>query len=215
MTTAALNRSITVGAGTYAFAETGQVVESDNLRVWDITLPALPAGNTGELTTRTNATDGVITLVTGHNVVTGTVDIYWATGRRYGVTVSVLVNAATISAGTGDNLPDATTNITVCQQVVIDDLAIIGNNVEWLAIVYSNASTPTAKASLDLHDSVASEYQEDLVHQAALGGCSKAYNVEGGDTNPIAGETIVEGFASHNAITAGKLYVLALIDSTA
>ena len=215
MTTAALNRSITVGAGTYSFAETGQAVTSDNLRVWDIDLPALPAGNTGELTTRTDATSGVITLVTGHNITDGdTVDLFWTGGRRYGVAAAVVTNAATISGGAGDNLPDATTDITVCEQVVIDDLALIGDNVEWLAIVYSNASTPTAAASLDLHDAVGTEYQEDLVHHAALGGCGNVYNVSGGDTNPIATDTIVEGYASHSAITAGKLYVLALVDST-
>ena len=216
MTTAALNRSITFGAGAYAFAETGQVVDSDSMRVWEIALDALPAGNTGELTTRSTDTGGVITLVTGHNITDGdTVDLFWTGGRRYGVTAAVVTNAVTISGGTGDNLPAETTNITVCEQVVIDDLAIIGDNVEWLAIVYSNASTPTARASLDIHDSGGSEYQEDLVHHAALGGCSNVYNVEGGDTNPIAGDTIVEGFASHNAVTAGRLYVLALIDSTA
>ena len=215
MTTASLNRSIIFGSGAYSFAETGQVVDSDSMRVWDIDLPALPAGNTGELTTRTSDTAGVITLVTGHNITDGdTVDLFWTGGRRYGVAAAVVTNAATISGGAGDNLPVATTDITVCEQVVIDDLAIIGDNVEWLAIVYSNASTPTARASLDIHDVGGSELQEDLVHHAKLGGCSNVYNVEGGDANPIAGDTIVEGFASHSAVTAGKLYVLALIDST-
>jgi hypothetical protein len=216
LTRASLNRSITFGAGIYSFAETGQGVDSDSMRVWEIPLAALPSHNTGELTTRTDNTDGVITLTTGHNILDATVaDLYWTGGRRYGVTIGRAVNAITISGGTGDNLPIASTNITVCTQIEIDDLAITGDNVEWLAIVYSNASTPTARASLDMHDAVGSEHQEDLVHQAALGGCSKVYNVEGGDTNPLATEDIIEGHASHNATTAGVLYVLALIDSTA
>jgi len=216
LTRASLNRSITFGVGIYSFAETGQAVESDSMRVWEIPLAALPSHNTGELTTRTNDTEGVITLTTGHDIVDATVaDLYWDSGRRYGVTIGRTVNAISISGGDGDNLPAGTTNITVCTQIEIDDLAITGDNVEWLAIVYSNASTPTARASLDMQDSGGSEHQEDLVHQAALGGCSKAYNVEGGDTNPIDGDDIIEGYASHNAVTAGVLYVLALIDSTA
>ena len=219
MTTASLNRSITFGAGAYAFAETGQVVDSDNMRVWDIDLPALPSENTGTLTIGENA---VLALATGHNISdSDLVDAYWdddgTPKRRYGLSAAVATNDITLTDGDdagGDALQTATT-VTICKQKVIDDLAIIGNNVEWLAIVYSNASTSAARASLDVHDAEGSELHVDLVHHAALGGCSNAYNVEGGDANPIAGDTIVEGFASHNATTAGKLYVLALIDSTA
>lgn len=219
MTTAALNRSITVGAGTYAFAETGQVVESDNLRVWDIAIPALPSQNTGTLTIAGTA---VLALATGHDISdSDLVDAYWDdTGtpkRRYGLSAAVATNDITLTDGAdvgGDVLQTGKT-VTICKQVVIDDLALIGDNVEWLAIVYSNASTPAARASLDMHDAAGTEYQEDLVHSAALGGCSNAYNIDGGDTNPIAADTIIEGHASHDAITAGKLYVLALIDSTA
>jgi hypothetical protein len=218
LTRAALNRSIMFGAGLYSFAETGQVVESDSMRVWDITLPALPTANTGTLTINGGA---VLALSAGHNIVDATlVDAYWDDSgtlkHRYGLSAAVVGNNVTLTDGVdagGDALQTATT-VTLCTQLVISDLAITGDNVEWLAIVYANADTPTARASLDMHDGVGSEHQEDLVHQAALGGCSKVYNVEVGDANPIAGEVIVEGHASHNAPTAAKLYVLALIDST-
>jgi hypothetical protein len=206
------------GSGLYSFAETGQVVDSDSMRVWDITLPALPTENTGTIVVNGGA---VVTLTTGHNIVDATlVDAYWLDGttpkHRYGLSAARLVNAITLTDGAdagGDALQDGKT-VTLCTQLVISDLAITGDNVEWLAIVYANADTPTARASLDMHDAAGTEFQTDLVHQAALGGCSKVYNVEVGDANPIVGEVIVEGHASHNAPTAAKLYVLALIDST-
>ena len=218
MTRAALNRSITFGAGIYSFAETGQMVDSDSMRVWEIVLPALPTQNTGTIAIGAGA---VVTLTTGHNILDADlVDAYWLDGttpkHRYGLSAARVDNAVTLTDGAnadGDALQDDKT-ITLCKQLVIDDLAITGDNVEWLAIVYANADTPTARASLDMHDA-GTEFQEGLVHQAALGGCSKVYNVEGGDANPIAGDDITEGHATHNAPTAGKLYILALIDSTA
>jgi hypothetical protein len=219
LTRASLNRSITFGAGIYSFAETGQQVDSDSMRVWEIALPALPADNTGTIVVNGGA---VVTLTTGHNILDGdTVDAYWddagTAKHRYGLSAARVVNAITLTDGAdagGDALQDGKT-VTLCKQLVIDDLAITGDNVEWLALVYSNADTPTARASLDMHDAGGSEFQEDMVHQAALGGCANVYNVEKGDANPIDGDDIVEGYASHNAPTAGKLYILALIDSTA
>jgi hypothetical protein len=213
LTKAVQNRSISFGTGAYSFAETGQQVESDSVRVWEITLDALPAGNSGQIST--DGSDRKVTLSTGHNITDAdVVDVYWSGGFRYGCTAAVATNVATVSGGSGDTLPVDTTVCTLCTQVETADLALTGDNVEWLAIVYVNFDTPTAKASIDLHDAGGSEKQEDLVHSAALGGCANVYNVDGGDTNPIAGDSIIEGHSSHNAATAGMIYVLALVDAT-
>jgi len=67
----------------------------------------------GTLTTRSSNTGGVVTLSNGHDVVNGRCDVYWSGGSRYGVTVSVSGNAATISGGSGDNLPVATTAVNL------------------------------------------------------------------------------------------------------
>lgn len=80
----------------------------------------LPAAKTGTLTTRTDDDEGVITLAGGHGFSTGTnFDIYWSGGCRYGVSLTIVTNAATITAstGAGDVLPAADTAVTVAQAV--------------------------------------------------------------------------------------------------
>ena len=219
ITKANLSRSITFGNGAYSFGEVGQSVESDSMRVWEIPLPALPTQNTGTLTIAAGA---VLALATGHDITDGDlVDAYWLDGttpkHRYGLSAAVVTNDVTLTDGVdagGDALQTATT-VTLCTQVATTDLAMIGNNVEWLALIYDNASTPTARASIDMHDAAGTEFQTGLVHQQALGGCSKIYNVDKGDANPIATDTITDGHSSHNAITAAVLYVLVLMEATA
>jgi hypothetical protein len=219
LTKASLTRSVIFGNGAYSFGETGQSVESDSIRVWEIPLPALPAENTGTLTINGSA---VLALSTGHNITdSDLVDAYWLDGttpkHRYGLSAAVSGNNVTLTDGAdagGDALQTATT-VTLCKQVATTDLAIIGNNVEWLALIYDNASTPTARASIDMHDAAGTEFQAGLVHHQALGGCAKVYNVDKGDTNPIATDTITDGHSSHNATTAATLYVLVLMEATA
>lgn len=219
ITKANLTRSITFGNGAYSFGEVGQSVESDSIRVWEIPLPALPAENTGTLTINGGA---ILALSAGHNITDGDlVDAYWVDAgtpkHRYGLSAAVAGNNITLTNGAdvgGDVLQTATT-VTLCKQVATTDLAMIGNNVEWLALIYDNASTPTARASIDMHKAAGTEFQTGLVHQQALGGCSKIYNVNKGDTNPIATDTITDGHSSHNAITAAVLYVLVLMEATA
>ena len=68
---------------------------------------ALPAGKSGTLTTRTDDNTGVVTVASGHGITdSDTVDVYWSTGRRYGVDVTA-TDSTTISIdlGAGDNLP--------------------------------------------------------------------------------------------------------------
>lgn len=76
-------------------------------------MPTVTAADAGTLTTRSSNSGGVVTLSNGHSIVNGRVDMYWSGGKRVGATVSVSTNAATISGGTGDNLPIATTAINL------------------------------------------------------------------------------------------------------
>lgn len=70
---------------------------------------AVPVSKTGDLTTRTNNTDGTITLDPGHGLVTGRFDLYWTVGgvagKRRGVAGTVTGDSLAISGGAGDNLP--------------------------------------------------------------------------------------------------------------
>jgi len=213
MPSATQNRGIVFDNGSYSFSETGQLATTDHKRVWEIDLAAVPALNSGAMST--DGESRIATLTTGHTIGDATtVDVYWAAGARIGCTAAVAVNAVTLTGGAGDSLPADLTVVTLCTQIPIVDLPIIATNLEWLAIVYSNPSDTGAKASLDMHDAAGTELQVDLVHYTELGGCSTVYNVAGGDANPIDGDVITDGFTSHDSASAGKLYILALIDST-
>ena len=212
MPSATQNRGIVFDNGSYSFSETGQLATTDHKRVWEIDLAAVPALNSGPMSTDG---DRKATLTTGHTIVDATtVDVYWAAGARIGCAAAVAVNVVTLTGGAGDALPADLTVVTLCTQIPILDLPITGANLEWLAIVYSNPSDTGAKASLDMHDAAGTELQVDLVHYTELGGCNVVYNVAGGDANPIDSDVITDGFRSHDSASAGKLYILALIDST-
>lgn len=66
----------------------------------------LEAAKTGGLTTRTNDTDGTVTITAHGYANADVVDLFWSGGSRLGVAVSnVAANTFDISGGTGDNLP--------------------------------------------------------------------------------------------------------------
>lgn len=78
--------------------------------------PTVLAAQAGTLTTRTDANTGTLTMSSGgHGIITGQrVDLYWSGGTRYGVTVGTVSGTSVpIDLGAGDNLPIATTAITV------------------------------------------------------------------------------------------------------
>lgn len=82
----------------------------------------LDPAKAGVLTTRTDNDTGAVTLSNGHGITQGmVVDLYWDGGYRKNVDVGVVsTNVVQIDGGAGDNLPIATTAITLCQQTVID-----------------------------------------------------------------------------------------------
>lgn len=210
--------NITVGAFVTgfrdAFSDAATAVACDTTIETAITLPACVAAQTGgELTTRTNNTDGVITLATGHGIVSSgdLVDIYWSGGRRFGVTAAVAGLEVTVSGGSGDNLPILnTTPIAVVTQVDTN-INFDGDDMKVIAIVYRNVSDTTAEAHIDFQDvGSASVHDLDLVHETASGGLVRTvnvYNITGGDTNDFAGNRITEAFASHDSLYAGTIFV--------
>lgn len=162
---------------------------------------ALPPGLAGTLSTRTDNDTGVLTVATGHGVTTSnTVDVFWAGGRRYGVTVTA-TTATTISidVGSGDNLPVVTTAIVVAPQVQInatidgDAASIIG-----LSLEYANPSS-TAVGHADFQDvSNATVTQQNLVANSP-----KSWDIAGGDTNAFTGNVIQRVMAANGSATDG------------
>jgi hypothetical protein len=177
-------------------------------------LPAVGAAQTGTLTTRTDDNTGVATLSTGHGIVsTDVVDVYWSGGVRYGMVATVSTNAVSLEGGAGDNLPAQSTPVTVVKQTAVE-VNFDGDTLKIIGIFYRNTSDTGAKAHLDLQDAGDATIKEvDLVHETANGGCSNIWNIEGGDTNVFSGNRITHGAASHDSASAGKLLILAGINS--
>jgi len=183
----------------------------DALRVYEI---ALPAGDAGELTTRTSDTIGTATMdAAGHGITTGmTVSIFWSGGRRYNVTVGTVAGTSVpFSGGSGDNLPSTSTGLTITEQVDVN-VSIDGDEAQAVGIEhYLPDDSDTSKAMLELLDSGASQIaQLDLTPNSPA-----LYDLAGGDANPFTGNPITQARAANGSSTqAAVLKIVSLEDAT-
>ena len=187
--TAQGTESYTIGGKT--FTKTVDLVGLKHLVVEQ----SIPAAWPGTLGTRTNNTDGALTVLTGHGITTGQrIDIYWNGGQRRGVTAGTIAAPPsdtsipfTGGTGSGSNLPSASTVIQVAAPTSIT-LSLIGNNVNALAF-YSDAYSQFVIA-----DNTPTE-QYSRILPAGTGYCWHANN---GDANPLSGVTSTQVFISHS-----------------
>lgn len=117
-----------------------------------------PVAKTGQLTTRTDANTGTLTMAGGHGITTGArLDVYWENGSRRGMTVgTVATNSVPIDGGAGDDLPDNLTQITA-QVPQEEALSVVGNNVVAIemyatkrgTVVFTDGSDVELAASVD------------------------------------------------------------------
>lgn len=175
---------------------------------------SLPAGNAGELTTRTSDTIGTATMDSAaHTISTGmTVDVHWSGGVRYGVTVGTVAGTSVpFSGGSGDNLPVATTGLVITQQVSAN-VNIDGDNVQLLGVEHSLPDPDdTGAAHVQFRDSGASEIAElDLTPGVAV-----IFDIAGGDTNDFTGNPITNIKASNGSSSnSATLIIMSLEDAT-
>ena len=165
-----------------------------------------PAATVGQVTTRTNTTDGVITLAGGHPIITGKVDVYWVVGTpgmRYGVDATIATNACTITGGAGANLPDNLSAVQVSQQDQLD-IGFDGDNMEMF-IAYAPAI-----ASMDFQDSSGNS----LFHQQFTAGQAVTWYKNSGVATPITGAPVAKVKVSNGDTTqTNALKVLVLYDA--
>lgn len=152
-------------------------------------ITAVPVAQAGTLTTRTNGTDGTLTMISGsHGIITGQrMDIYWSGGYAYGATVGTVSGTSVPFTGAaGIALPIATTAVNAATPLK-RVFSFTGNNLKaklsYCAFesLFVYANTSHAELGLDHNQaSVVSEWYSTL-----------------NDTNPLSGAAVAEIWMSH------------------
>jgi hypothetical protein len=159
----------------------------------------LPAATTVATWTKSDANTATATLAAEHGLASGTYDVYWAAGVRYGVAVTITVNSVALEGGAGDDFPDSDTAVNISEQLTIpsefdgDELAAISATCTTRANVVFQTTGPTAYMAVELSD--ANDY-------------SFEWDNESNADNPLSEGTatpIVSIVASNGDTTAGTL----------
>jgi hypothetical protein len=178
---------------------------------------SLPAAKTGTLSTRTDNTDGELTMSAGHGITTAAViNLHWtvagAPGVRYGVVVgTVATNAVPISGGSGDNLPIATTAITATLPTTANVL-IDGDNTKLIAVELKTTDTSLRTAG---HVAFRDASNDLIAELDLVTNVPRVYDIEGGDANPFTGDVITYIQASNaNSTVAANLQIQSVYDAS-
>ena len=164
---------------------------------------ALPAADAGELTTRTDDTDGELTMGSGsHGISTGDViDIYWDGGVAYGATVGTVSGTSVPFTGaSGDALPAVSTDVNADVQVELDT-DFDGDKMEMIVMAGSSRGhfdfQDSGSASLE-----AGELQANEPWQ---------WVSDTGTSNPLAGNPVDTLKLSNGDASVAATVKLALI----
>lgn len=176
---------------------------ADSMIVQKVTVPAAKAG---DLTTRTDADTGVVTVDdSGHSFIdTDRVDLYWDGGCRRGMAVSGVPSGAavTIDGGNGDDLPVQDTAVTMIEPLLLD-ISVLGTNVNAIMLA-------TAKLGQFVFVNVSDAEQYWRKIGAAF---AWSWEENNGQVNPITGDQIEGVYLSHGEITAVEMKVGILHDN--
>ena len=182
-------------------------VEADNVNAYEITLPAAKALSSW---VKTDADTAAGNLAGGHGYSTGTFDVYWTGGRRYGVAVTITVNACALDGGTGDDYPaSADTTVVIAPHVNIN-IGLDGDNAALVAMKLGTSdpslTDPGHISFFDADDDEIAEF--DLTANAT----PFVYDEANGDANAFTGDVIT--YARATSKVAATLQIGVAQDST-
>lgn len=169
----------------------------------------LDAAKTGQLTTRTDANTGTLTMASGHGITTGQIiDIFWAGGVQYGVTAgTVSVNSVPIDSGIGDDLPTNMTAITAVVQKSIN-LAIDGDETDLIAMVVETVDKTLRTAA---HVQFLDVDEDEIAEIDLITNVPQVWDIAGGAANPFTGDPITHLKASQGNVTSTETYTLKIV----
>lgn len=161
------------------------------------------AAKAGTLSTRTNDTDGTLTLGAGHGITDAdVVDLYWEGGRRYNVVVGTVAgNDVPISGGAGDNLPTEDDAITVAKQQVY----ALDVDADLLVAI---AAVASGRGRLQFYATASLELGIDCVANEPF-----VWWDESTAANPLAGDAITHVTFTQAGTTDGTFRLGLLYDS--
>lgn len=160
--------------------------------------PTVAKAWAGQLTTRTDANTGVVTMAdAGHAIANGTkVMVYWeddvvahtAGRRRFQSVTGVAGTAVTLDLGAGDNFPTVLTNVIICTMEQVN-VALVGDDCMGIALPGISAEMSTI-----FHAGDASE----LLYVALSAQAGYVWTSAEGITNPLAGVSVATVWVGHN-----------------
>jgi len=178
----------------------GSTSKAATLGIDPVNMP-LAAGNAGALY-RTDADTGTIVLSDGHTLEEAdTVDVYWATGIRYGMTANTSTSDTiyVVDGGAGDDLPStAGIACVVCTQESLD-ITFDGDNV-----ILIGAST-TKRCKVVFLDVANVLLAQEIATDGAWGWADGM-----GTTNPLTGNAVTSVTVSNGIATAGTFKMTGL-----
>lgn len=167
----------------------------------------VPAAKSGQLTTRTDADTGVLTMAGGHGIQQGDrLDVYWGSfsGRRGLEVTSVDGNLVSIDGGAGDDLPTNLTAITAAVPVQ-ETFACDGDDVVALLLWGDQRGT------IVIADADDAELYAQSVGSTTNAGRSAVWHAGRDPVNPLAGVTLATAYFSHRATTSATLRLAVLL----
>ena len=162
-----------------------------------------PAGKTVTDWAKTDADTAACNLPDDHGYSTGTFDVYWSGGVRYGVPGTVSSNALTLDGGAGTDFPaSATTGVIVSNRVEIN----VDFDADDAEIVMVHSSL---RGHIDWQDS------GDATLDAAELAAGEVWQWLNGSgiTNPLTGNAVDKAFVSSGSTSDSTIKLGVLYDS--
>lgn len=168
----------------------------------------VPAAKVGQLTTRTDADTGVLTMAGGHGLQQGDrLDVYWGSffGRRGMTITNVDTNLVSVDGGAGDDLPTNLTAITAAVPVQ-ETFACDGDDVVALLLWGDQRGT------IVIVDDQDAELYALPIGSTTNVGRSAIWHAGRDPVNPLDGAALATAYFSHRATSQATFRLAVLLD---
>jgi len=202
--------SMILSSGGKSVGSGSQLITGDTDNPFEVTVPAAKAGT---LTTRTDNDTGIVTVASGHGITTSDkIDLYDASGviiRKDQDVTATTATTISIDAGTGSNLPAATTAVRVAKRKVIDPVFFDASGMQIFGIELKVPGATTKGRANFLSAVPASVGDLSLTANSGT-----IRNVAAGDTAPISADAVAIHATNGNDTHDGVLTIISMEDRT-